>query len=293
MKTEYTSSNMKTVQAPTFARRAAAGRRANQNWAAFLILFPLLLGLGPDRVQAQSNGKPPERMTYQGYLVDANGDPMASTSPENFNVIFRIYKTSTGGTALWTEEQIVTVDKGNFSVLMGEGSPVGSDPKPNLSTIFTGDGIADRYIGITVTVGTTPSVIAPRVRLLPAPYAFTSTSALQLLSPGGVPVAIASSQGLAITGDISASQISASQFVGDGSMLTGLTPAQIPDLSASKITSGTILSTLLDDDLQDLANGTLTGSKVGSGINANNITYRHYFKHPAGCWICRISQMVR
>jgi len=36
--------------------------------------------------------------------------------------------------------------------------------------------------------------------------------------------------------------------------------------------SGTITTTMLDSDLQDLADGSLTGSKVGTGINATNIT---------------------
>ncbi|MFC1546850.1 beta strand repeat-containing protein, partial [bacterium] len=43
-------------------------------------------------------------------------------------------------------------------------------------------------------------------------------------------------------------------------------------ISALNVTAGTLTSTVLDTDLQDLADGTLTGSKVGTGISASNVT---------------------
>lgn len=77
----------------------------------------------------------------------------------------------------------------------------------------------------------------------------------------------------------------------DVSKITGLTPGGTPatEIDATNITSGTlsparlgavpaanlsgtIANTNLDDDLVDLADGVLTGSKVGTGINATNIT---------------------
>ena len=42
--------------------------------------------------------------------------------------------------------------------------------------------------------------------------------------------------------------------------------------NASNLDSGSVPNARLDSDLQDLADGSLTGSKVGSGINATNIT---------------------
>lgn len=53
-------------------------------------------------------------------------------------------------------------------------------------------------------------------------------------------------------------------FSGNGASLTSL--------SASQLTTGTVPNARLDSDLQDLADGSLSGSKVGSGINAYNIT---------------------
>ena len=43
-------------------------------------------------------------------------------------------------------------------------------------------------------------------------------------------------------------------------------------INASNITTGSLSSSRLDSDLQDLADGSLSGSKIGSGVNASNIT---------------------
>ncbi|PIW67093.1 MAG: hypothetical protein COW10_07500, partial [Candidatus Omnitrophica bacterium CG12_big_fil_rev_8_21_14_0_65_42_8] len=43
-------------------------------------------------------------------------------------------------------------------------------------------------------------------------------------------------------------------------------------ISATNVTTGTLPNTVLDLDLQDLADGSLSGSLVGTGINATNIT---------------------
>src|SRR5262245_12703461 len=165
-------------------------------------------------------GAPPEAMTYQGFLVDANGNPLATNNPANYPVIFRIYSTATGGSSLWTEQQIVTVDNGNFSVILSEGTPVLPDPKPLLSVVMGTNG-ADRYIQLSVTIGGGTLDMLPRMRLLPAPYAFLSTSASQLVNPAGTPVVTYANGSVQVNGNIS---ISASGTItGNGSGLTGLT----------------------------------------------------------------------
>ena len=44
-----------------------------------------------------ADANPPERMTYQGYLVDGNGDPLGKDVPANYDVVFRIYDAKSGG----------------------------------------------------------------------------------------------------------------------------------------------------------------------------------------------------
>jgi hypothetical protein len=73
-----------------------------------------------------------------------------------------------------------------------------------------------------------------------------------------------------VRGDLNASNatvagtVIAGTFSGSGASLTAL--------DGSQISSGTVPNERLDADLADLADGSLTGSKVGTGINADNIT---------------------
>ena len=160
--------------------------------AAFLaLLLGLFAGHSP-ALQAQ-NGFPPSLMSYQGFLVDANGAALAPTTPQNFSVVFRIYGVSSAGTPVWTEAQTVTIDKGNFSVVLGEGGSEGSEVRPNLATVFNSNGASDLYLGITVK-GVSNSEILPRLRLLTSPYAFLARTANSLAGSDGAAL-INSSEG--------------------------------------------------------------------------------------------------
>ena len=141
--------------------------------------------LGQADVTQAADANPPERMTYQGYLVDGNGGPLGNSAPTNYDVVFRIYVAKTGGEPLWAEQQTVTVDKGYFSVLLGEGSKYNNENDPALSTVFQGAAISDRFIGITVDTGGGTVEIAPRLRLVTSPYAFTATQARNVSDGSG------------------------------------------------------------------------------------------------------------
>ena len=137
---------------------------------------------GTSRALAQATANPPEKMTYHRYLVDATGAALGLSAPKNYDVIFRIWDSQSGGSKLWTEQQTVTVDKGYFSVLLGEGSSIG-EARPGLSTIFTNATASDRWVGITVKgigAGSPPADvdILPRLRLLSSPYAFLASKAI-------------------------------------------------------------------------------------------------------------------
>src|SRR5688500_6031848 len=144
---------------------------------AMLFLFLVALSLSPVRAASPN---PPEFMTYQGYLVDGNGVALGVDAPKNYDVIFRLWDSQVGGTNQWSEQQTVTVDKGFFSVLLGEGSDVG-EPRGSLSILFNGFDASDRYIGITVKrIGPNNSDvdILPRMRMLTSPYSFLAQSAV-------------------------------------------------------------------------------------------------------------------
>ena len=158
--------------------------RAIRNMA-ILAVGAFALGLPGLAYAADAN--PPELMTYQGYLVDGNGAPLAADSPANYDVVFRIYEAKQGGTAIWAEQQTVTVDKGYFSVLLGQGAGAGTgEPRAPLSTVFQGADISDRFIASTVVAGGGGDTeIAPRLRLLTSPFAFTARQALRVTDANG------------------------------------------------------------------------------------------------------------
>lgn len=180
-------------------------------------------------VFGQATPNPPERMTYQGFLVDANGTALGNTSPRNYDVVFRIFTDQTVGEQLWAEQQTVTVDKGYFSVLLGEGADIG-DPKPALSTLFKGAHASDRYVAIRVKgigPGNTDLDIQPRLRLLTSPYAFLAQQAVKLVKQNGNDLLTSDGGAITVSGTITANS-----FTGTGSGLTGL--------NASELTSGAI-----------------------------------------------------
>ena len=151
---------------------------------AFTLLALTLAGIAlTPRAFAQASAYPPDRMAYQGYLVDATGTALATNAPKNYDVIFRIWNDPVAtavGNRLWTEQQTVTVDKGSFSVVLGEGASIG-EARPGLSTVFTNSTASDRWIAITVK-GIGPagadSNILPRLRLLASPYSFLASKAM-------------------------------------------------------------------------------------------------------------------
>jgi hypothetical protein len=168
--------------------------------ARFTILSVALTLIGA----ANAVESPPERMTYQGFLADANGVPIGNATPANFTIVFRIYDASQGGNPLWSEQQVVTVDKGLFSVILGEGSQFQSESHGAISGAFTGSTADVRWVGITV-VELGGAEIAPRLRLLTSPYSFLAQSAVSLKN-GGAAFISKEGNNVKINGDIRVTQ---------------------------------------------------------------------------------------
>ncbi len=112
--------------------------------ALLFALFPLLLF-----------AQVPQKINFQGKLNDASGNPFEGTVTMQFN----IYSTETGGTALWSETQTVTVTGGIFSVILGSVNPIPY-------SVFSA---SERYLG--VKVGNDPEM-TPRKKLVSVGYSF-------------------------------------------------------------------------------------------------------------------------
>ena len=72
------------------------------------------------------------------FVTDSTGTGLGTPTPENRKIVFRIYDAASAGNLLWTEEQTVTVGNGVFSVLLGQGIPFSTEPRPTLDTVFAG-----------------------------------------------------------------------------------------------------------------------------------------------------------
>ena len=201
----------------------------------------LCLGITPLLSYSQTpTPNPPGQISYQGFLTDVTGVPLATTAPKNYDVIFRIYSAPTGGATLWGEIQTVTVNRGYFSVLLGQGAYDNSDVwTNNLVGIFTGNSASDRYVGITVKGITNPDTeISPRLRLLASPYAFLAANANALVSGAGQELITTSGGNVGINNPSPAAAldvggtVNATSFSGGG--------ANLSSLNANNITAGTL-----------------------------------------------------
>ena len=114
-----------------------------------ILLVFLLLGAAA-ALQAQT--KPP--LSIQGTLKNGDG---TSVADGNYNMTFRLYTASSGGTAVWMESQSnVRVRAGVYSAQLGNVTPINITFTENL------------FLGTTVGNG---AEIVPRTRLTSSPYA--------------------------------------------------------------------------------------------------------------------------
>ena len=260
-------------------------------WAA---CSALLLALAPlDAVAVDA--KPPGKMAFQGFLTDGSGTARGLSAPVNLTVTFRIYAApnAAAADALWAESQVVTVDKGHFSVVLGEGTAIAGASPDNLAPYFIGDNENGRYLGITVN---SENEIAPRIQFLAAPFAQLSRYATELVGTSGssvlkvgagtVGINLAPNanpaSALEVNGTITAtslnlaSGISANTFAGNGAGLTSL--------NANNLVSGTLPDGRLSGNVarRDVGN-TFNGNQritAGSLLLDNNQLF--YGKNNAG-----------
>jgi len=151
----------------------------------------LMMGLGALTVPTASYAAVPQVIPYQGQLNDSTGVPINGTT----NIIFSLYSTATGGTAIWTETHTgVNISKGLFKVDMGSvsGFPVGTFSTP---------------VWLGVTVGG-DGEMSPRTPLNSAPFALHADDADTV-------------------GGASVSQLDQSAHVADTNNPHGVTAAQV------------------------------------------------------------------
>jgi hypothetical protein len=96
----------------------------------------------------------PETISYQGVLRDDDGNPVPDG---NYAVTFRIYDVSAGGTALWSEDQVIPVAGGIMNAHLG-----------SVVSLTTLDFMVPYWLGIQI--GASPE-LTPRTAFETVPYA--------------------------------------------------------------------------------------------------------------------------
>lgn len=110
----------------------------------------------------------PSQISYQGRLTDSGGNALTGDA----NLTMRIYRTPSGGTAIWSESHSgVSVEDGLFSLQLGSVNPI-----PQSVWTEQPDSV---WLGIQV--GSDPE-ISPRTQLTPSPFAHLAGA-----MPGFVP----------------------------------------------------------------------------------------------------------
>lgn len=238
---------------------------------AFRSICTLAALLATLATQLNAAGDPPDLMSYQGYLVDANGVPLGTdgagaSQPANYDVVFSLYVGPSGGSPLWAEQQTITVDNGYFSVLLGEGTAHESDPTGPISAAFLGTSADERYIGISVRfeVGGEFTDILPRLRMLSSPYSFLSSQARSLVNPDGQKLITLDGGDVTVAGTLTTTQaLTAPSVSGSGAGLT--------NLNANNITTGTLNDARLSGNV--VRGNVTTVFTAGQQFNGPNSFY--------------------
>ena len=131
----------------------------------------------------------PHKLNYQGFLTNPGGTPINAS----LSMAFKLYTVPTGGVALYTETQTVSVNGGVFDVVVGSVTP--------LNLAFD----VPYYLG--VTAGVVDPEMTPRQLVTASPYSLRSANADAL----ALAATVAGSQ---IAGSITSATIPVAQVIG-------------------------------------------------------------------------------
>jgi Chaperone of endosialidase len=202
------------------------------------LAFVMVLGLvGIGWVGEVAEAQVPNKVNYQGKLTDSAGQPINAT----VSVVFHLYNVASGGSALYTETQTVTVTNGLFNAAIGSVTPLGLP--------FD----VPYYLGVKVG---TDLEMTPRQAVLSSAYALQAASAEGL-------AATATVGGAQITGAISTATLPAGNLSGTIGTTqiasNAVTQAKLSPLSGG--TAGKVLGTDGSNLVwQSAGSGGVTGS---------------------------------
>lgn len=245
------------------------------------LLIVVLLLLLPGIVSAQSSAVP-GFISYQGYVTDLGDVPVGNASPENHEIIFRVWDTATGGVLQYSEIQLVTISKGEFSVLIGQGAAVSGEASKgpgtiSLSDVFNGSG---RYLGITVAAATGPNgitgtdqEITPRQRMVSSAFTFRAKEAETVVDASVSLAGLANNSVNAtkiVDGSISSADLANLSVTFDKIAANAVNSSRIVDYSitANDIAAGAVgTSEIADNSItaSDIATNGVAAAEIAAG----------------------------
>lgn len=221
----------------------------------------------------------PKTLSFQGYLIDkATGNPVGGSSDATLNMEFSLYDADAGGALIWGPElhNGVIISKGLYRVILGKGSPA----KP---LDLSGDLDFTKTYYLQVIVGGEP--FDKRIEVTSSAYSLSSGNASNItigmlpIARGGTNATTAAdartSLGVVIGTNVQAYDADLTTYAGITPSANIQTLLGSADNAAARTNLGVAIGTNVqayDADLDDLADGSLSGSKVGAGINAANVT---------------------
>ncbi|MCU1293607.1 MAG: hypothetical protein JWP08_2457, partial [Bryobacterales bacterium] len=203
----------------------------------------------------------PQKINYQGFLSSPSTGPITTLPASPLSMTFKLFDVATGGAALWTETQSVTVTPGVFNV--------------QLNTAINVPALAfDKPYFLETTIGTGPSaeILNPRQPLASSPYALRAATADAATTAGTISGSIIGSQ---VTGVINSGTLPAANLTGT------IGTAQIADnaVTQAKLSpvSGAVPGRVLGTDGSNLqwqtaSAGTVTSVGTDSGLTGGPIT---------------------
>jgi hypothetical protein len=220
-------------------------------------LFTALLCLA----QSPLHAAVPSLISYQGHVTDATGN-IGESAPVNRTITFRIWDSATAiadANRLYAEKMVVTINKGDFSVLLGQGTSTGETMTYSTldsPLLFNG---SDVYLGITVDDGNSTTVdaeITPRQRIVSSAFAMRSRVAESVDSA-------AITNGMLANNAVNTTQIAGNAVTTAKIAASAVTTTQIADgnVTTAKILDGTIT-------VADIGTGAVTTDKILDGTIA-------------------------
>ena len=219
----------------------------------------------------------PRVINIQGKLTNAAN---AAVSDGTYGFVFTLYNVSSGGTGLWNESHNITTVSGVYDADLGR--------KTSMNLEFD----QSYYLGIKVE---SDAEMTPRINLTTNPWAFRSFVAYELASTDGwisLKGNVNATQNLTVVENLNVTgNITAAQFIGDGSLLTGISSGggNTTTEMASALDNTSIvreyqgyfksevnLTQLLDDNYRNISSrvGNTTAEIREQFLNSSNVTIR-------------------